>query len=211
MRTNEEMVGYLLRYDYASARVADAMLKVDRKLFVPPAYSEHAYDDYPLPIGFDQTISAPSIVALMSKEIDARPGMKILEVGAGSGYQAAILAELVGEKGRVVSIERLSQVAEIAKRNLGALGIVNAEVVYGDGTNGYGAEAPYDRIMVTAAAPSIPEPLVGQLKDGGKMLIPVGSSYWQELVLVEKSGEGVSQKNILPVMFVPLLGEHGFK
>ena len=211
MKSNEEMVGYLLQYGYASARVADAMLKVDRKRFVPPAYLEHAYDDYPLPIGSDQTISAPSIVALMSKELDARPGMKILEVGAGSGYQAAILAMLVGEKGKVVSVERLSEIAELAKRNLADLGVGNVELAYGDGTKGWEPEAPYDGIMVTAAAPSVPGPLIAQLKDGGRMLIPVGPSYWQELVLVEKIGKKVSQKNILPVMFVPLVGEYGFK
>ena len=211
MKTNGEMVAYLLGAGYADARVADAMLSVDRGRFVPPGYQEHAYEDYPLPIGAGQTISAPSIVAIMSRELDVRPGMKILEVGAGSGYQAAILAWLAGAKGRVVSVERLSEVAELAKRNLAQFNFANLEVAYGDGTKGYPQEAPYDRIIVTAAAPSIPKPLIEQLKDGGRMLIPVGPSIWQDLILVEKRGGAVSQKSILPVMFVPLVGEYGFR
>ncbi len=209
--SNKGMVEYLLGAGYADARVADAMLSMDRKAFVPPQYAEHAYDDYPLPIGYGQTISAPSIVAVMSKELDVRKGMKILEVGAGSGYQAAVLSYLVGETGKVLTIERLSGVAELAKRNLANLGVKNVEVIYGDGTKGWQPEAPFDRVIVTAASPDIPKPLAEQLKEGGKLIIPVGSTYWQDLVLIEKKGGALIRKDFLPVMFVPLIGEHGFK
>ena len=210
--SNKELVEYLVGMGYADARVADAMLNVDRKFFVPAQFEPQAYLDCPLPIGFGQTISAPSIVAVMSKELDVQKGMRILEVGAGSGYQAAILSQLVGAGGTVISIERIPEIAELAKRNLSCVGCKNVEVVVGDGTKGYPQKAPFDRIIVTAAAPHIPPPLVEQLKEGGRLIIPVGSNpYWQDLILVEKRGGTAVQRSLFPVMFVPLIGEYGFK
>lgn len=208
---NEKMVQYLLENGYADERTASAMRKVLREFFIPDIYKQHAYVDSPLPIGAGQTISAPSIVAIMTTKLEVKPGMKILEVGAGSGYQAAILCELVGESGKVYTIERVPELIEQARMNISKIGYKNIEIIYGDGTLGYKEASPYDRIIVTAGAPRVPPPLIEQLKMGGKMIIPVGALYWQDLVLLEKSESGIEEKNLLPVMFVPLIGEYGYK
>ncbi len=196
-----------------SSKVERAMLAVPRELFVPEDIREYAYDDRPLPIGYGQTISAPSIVAHMTELLDPRPGDKVLEVGTGSGYQAAILAEIVGPEGRVWSIERLPELAEFAKRNLERTGYLGRViVVVGDGSLGYEPEAPYDKIMVTAAAPRIPEPLINQLKPGGRLVIPVGPLPFQVLLVVDKKEDGsIEVRRDLEVVFVPLIGEHGWK
>jgi len=211
MDKNEEMIELLLAQGYADERVAAAMRKVPREVFVPDEYARNAYSDTPLPIGFGQTISAPSIVAFMSKSLDVKEGMKILEVGSGSGYQAAILAELVGGSGVVYTVERIPQLIEFAKKNTEKLGYTNIRFIEGDGTRGHPPEAPYDRIIVTAASPSIPQPLIEQLKEEGKMLIPVGSRMFQDLELVVKIGKEIQVSNLLPVVFVPLVGEFGYK
>ncbi len=194
-----------------SDRVARAMLKVPRHLFVPPEYSREAYSDYPLPIGYGQTISAPHMVAIMCELLDLLPGQKVLEVGGGSGYHAAVVAELVGKNGKVIMIERIPELAERARRTLKVLGYDNVKVVVGDGSEGYAEEMPYDRIYVTAAAPAIPKPLVEQLKPGGKMVIPVGDAI-QELYVVEKDWSGeIKKKRWGGVRFVPLVGKYGFR
>jgi len=211
MQSNEEMVAYLLEQGYADERVANAMRKIDRAIFVSKEYERYAYADTPLPIGKDQTISAPGVVAFMSKSLDAREGMKILEVGSGSGYQAAILAELVGGKGRVYTVERILELVMLARSNIAKLGYKNVEFIHGDGTKGYKEKAPFDRVIVTAAAPSIPPPLVEQLVDGGRLLIPVGNKFWQDLQLVERYGKKTKITNIMPVVFVPLVGEFGHR
>jgi protein-L-isoaspartate(D-aspartate) O-methyltransferase len=211
MASNEEMVLRLISADYADDKVANAMRVMDRKLFVPENELSHSYEDHPLPIGFGQTISAPGVVAFMTKSLDVEQGMSILEIGTGSGWQAAILSALVGKHGRIVSVERIPGLAKIGKNNLEAAGVKNVEVVCADGTLGYPQGAPYDRIIVTAAGPKVPLPLLEQLKDGGKLIMPVGESLFQELLLVEKSGKEFKQESIMPVVFVPLIGEHGHK
>ncbi len=194
-----------------SDRVFRAMLKVPRHLFVPPQYSREAYSDYPLPIGYGQTISAPHMVAIMCDLLDVLPGHKVLEIGGGSGYHAAVVAELVGKNGKVVMVERIPELAERAKNTLEALGYDNVKVVVGDGSGGYEEEAPYDRIYVTAAAPEVPEPLLKQLKPGGKMVIPVGDAI-QELYVIEKDWSGrIRKKKWGGVRFVPLVGKYGFR
>ncbi|MDD5317637.1 MAG: protein-L-isoaspartate(D-aspartate) O-methyltransferase [Candidatus ainarchaeum sp.] len=208
--SNAEMVSGLRAQGFATPRVAEAMLKVDRLLFMPERFRQYAYADYPVPIGFGQTISAPGVVAIMSSELDVQPGMSVLEVGTGSGYQAAILAELAGSRGKVFSIERIPEARGLAKDNLAKSGHAGIRLFVGDGSMGLPGEAPFDRIIVTAASPAVPPALVAQLKDGGKLVIPVGSAYSQELVLVEKRGGDVSERRLLPVVFVPLIGEHGF-
>jgi len=187
--------------------VLEVMGRVPRHLFVPEDISGDAYADRPLPIGFGQTISQPYIVALMTDLVDPDPGYTVLEVGTGSGYQAAVLAELVG---RVVTVEIIPELAAQARARLRLLGYDNVVVHAADGYYGREDEAPFDAIVVTAAASHVPPPLVRQLKPGGRMIIPVGNWFFvQHLVLVEKDADGaVRTRQVLPVRFVPLTGGH---
>ena len=179
----------------------DAMLKVPRHLFVPEKLKDEAYDDNPIPIGFGQTISQPYIVAYMTAAIEPRTHHKILEIGTGSGYQAAVLAEIVKE---VYTIEIVEELFSSAKKRIESLGYKNIKLKYADGYYGWQEAAPFDVIVVTAAAEYIPPPLLEQLKDGGKMIIPIGTPFLnQNLVLVEKSGKDFTTKSLLPVRFVP--------
>ncbi len=201
----------LIREGYIkSKRVIDALLKVPREEFLPEHLKKYAYVDTPLEIGYGQTISAIHMVGLMSELLDLKPGMKVLEIGTGCGYHAAVTAEIVGKDGLVVSIERIPELAEKAERTLRKLGYDNVIVIVGDGTLGYEPLAPYDRIYATASGPKIPKPLINQLKDGGKLLMPVGR-YLQKLVLAEKRGDKVIIKDCGPVAFVPLIGKEGFR
>jgi len=188
-------------------RVLEAMRKVPRHEFVPDTYREAAYNDSPLPIGHGQTISQPYIVAAMTELLEVKPHERVLEIGAGSGYQAAILGMLAKE---VISIERIPEVADIARKNLHAAGILNVKVVLADGTEGYPESAPYNAIIVTAAAPEIPPPLIDQLADGGRLVAPAGGRNLQELVKIVKSGDKQIRSTHGGVVFVPLLGHHGW-
>jgi protein-L-isoaspartate(D-aspartate) O-methyltransferase len=181
--------------------VLRAMRKVPRHLFMPPSQRDYAYDDSPQPIGFGQTISQPYIVAYMTECLNPQKGHRILEIGTGSGYQAAVLAEIVDT---VYTIEIIPELGKRASERLSAMGYKNIIVKIGDGYEGWKEHAPFDGIMVTAGAESIPPPLVEQLKEGGKMIIPVGSPYLvQNLILVEKHGKEVTTHNLIPVRFVP--------
>ena len=187
-----------------SPRVRAALGKVERHRLVPPEQRALSYRNHPLPIGQGQTISQPYIVALSTDLIAPQPQHVVLEVGTGSGYQAAVLAEIVH---KVYSIELLEPLALSARKSLEDLGYRNIEIKVGDGYKGWAERGPYDAIVVTAAAPRVPEALVAQLKPGGRMVIPVGASREaQELLLIAKTAEGrVEQKSILPVRFVPLV------
>lgn len=181
-----------------------AMGKVPRHLYVPPAQQRFAYQDRPLPIGFGQTISQPYIVGYMTQIIRPEPGHRVLEIGTGSGYQAAVLAEIVEQ---VYTIEIVRELGQTAGRLL-EREYENVSVRIGDGYYGWEEEAPFDAIVVTAAAEYIPPPLVDQLKDGGKMIIPVGSPFQvQLLMLVEKKGSSVTTRSLMPVRFVPFTRE----
>jgi protein-L-isoaspartate(D-aspartate) O-methyltransferase len=178
-----------------------AMRKVERHLFVPPKFQPHAYDDSPLLIGYNQTISQPYIVAYMTQLMQPKESHRILEVGAGSGYQAAILAEIVD---KVYTIEIVKELGDRAKKLLPRLGYNNVEVIIGDGYQGLESQAPFDGIIVTAAADQIPPPLIKQLKEGGRMVIPIGSpSSVQMLMLVTKRNGKVMTRELSPVRFVP--------
>lgn len=204
----QRMVDQQLRgRDITDRRVLAAMGQVPRHRFVRPIDLPLAYADAPLPIGHRQTISQPYIVALMTQLIDPQPGDKLLEVGTGSGYQAAILAVLVQ---RVISIERIASLARQARDVLGDLGIRNVEVVEGDGTRGHPAEAPYAGILVTAGAPRVPDALRDQLAEGGRLVLPVGSRDGQMLERWTRRGGDVQCERIAPVAFVPLIGEQGW-
>ena len=180
----------------------NAMRSVERDLLVPPTQVEYAYEDRPLPIGFGQTISQPYMVGYMTEVIQPRAGMKVLEIGTGSGYQAAVLAEIVDE---VYTIEIVEELAKTAKSRLEEMGYTNVYVKEGDGYFGWEEHAPFDAIIVTAASAFIPPPLIEQLKEGGKMVIPVGAPFTtQQLMLVEKQKDGKRKtRNLLPVRFVP--------
>jgi len=209
-KEREKLVARLLSFGYLkSKKVADAMLKVPREEFIPYEQSARAYEDRPLEIGFGQTISAPHMVATMTEALDVKPKHKILEIGSGSGYQAAILAELAKE-GKIYTIERIENVKNFAERNLKQLGYKNVLVLLGDGTLGYKEKAPYDRIIVTAAAPKVPKAMVSQLKLSGKMLIPVGGRTYQKLLLIEQIEKRIKEKNICDCVFVPLIGKDGW-
>jgi protein-L-isoaspartate(D-aspartate) O-methyltransferase len=190
-----------------SPSVMAAMEKVGRHRFVPDWLAMFAYANRPLPIGHGQTISQPVIVALMTDLIQVKPGDKVLEIGTGSGYQAAILAEIVNS---VYSMEIIEPLGKEAAERLAALGYGNVHVKVGDGYYGWPAEAPFDAILVTAAASHVPPPLITQLKPGGRMVIPLGAQFMtQFLMLVEKRADGsVSSRQIIPVGFVPLTGGH---
>lgn len=191
-----------------SESVLDAMSRVPREQFVPAQLRDRAYEDTPLPIGQGQTISAPHMVAIMCDLLEVRPGMKILEVGGGSGYHAAVLAVLAGSGGQVYSVERMPNLAAAARENLRSAGIVNVTVVEGDGSLGLPEYAPYDRISVAASAPRIPEPLKEQLRVGGKLILPVGGAS-QELILVTRKNGFLAEEK-MGVIFVPLIGKEGF-
>lgn len=181
--------------------VVDAMRKVLRHEMVPSNVVNRAYTDGPLPIGYGQTISQPYIVAFMTEAIITKPDHKVLEIGTGSGYQAAVLAEIVGE---VYTIEIVNELYKTAEKKLEQLGYKNIFCKSADGFYGWEDHAPFDAIVVTAAAEHIPPPLIKQLKDGGKMIIPVGSPFLnQNLILVEKTGEDIKTSSLLPVRFVP--------
>ncbi len=188
-------------------RVMQAINTVPRHALVPDRQRPYAYLNRPLPIGYGQTISQPYIVAIMTDLLNSHPEHKILEVGTGSGYQAAILSQLVRQ---VYTIEIVEPLGERAKRDLTELGYDNIEIRIGDGYYGWKQNAPFDGIVVTAAASHIPPPLIQQLKPGGRMIIPVGSAFLtQQLLLVIKNAEGnVTTRQILPVRFVPLTGKH---
>ena len=180
-----------------------AMQRVPRHLFVPPALRHRAYDDTPLPIGHGQTISQPYIVAFMTEAAQLQNDSKVLEIGTGSGYQAAVLAEITPQ---VFSIEIIPELADRGREALRAAGLERVQVRTGDGYDGWPEEAPFDVIVVTAAAEAIPPPLIAQLADGGRMLIPVGPRFGsQNLVLVTKRGERVRTRTLLPVRFVPFV------
>jgi protein-L-isoaspartate(D-aspartate) O-methyltransferase len=194
-----------------SKRVEEALLKVPRHLFVPPDVRSQAYRDTPLPIGDGQTISAPHMVAVMAEALELSEGHRVLEIGAGSGYNAAVMAELVGPSGKVITLERHPSLAEKASRVLLEAGYSNVQVVVGDGSLGYPEEAPYDRISVTCGAPRVPEPLAEQLRDGGIMLIPVGGLEYQSLLRFRKLGGRMLSEDLGSVVFVPLIGEKGHR
>jgi len=207
----DEMRADMVKYQLAARDITDtsvlgAFLKVPRHEFVPENMREGSYEDYPLPIGKEQTISQPYTVAFMTQLLKLKGNEKVLEVGAGSGYQAAILCELAS---KVISLERLQPLADNAKENLKRTGY-KVSVIVGDGTMGHPDEAPYDAIIVTAAAPRIPDPLKQQLADGGRLVIPVGRRReGQTMVRITRRGKNFKEETFGSFIFVPLIGMYG--
>tara|TARA_B100001971_G_C18067146_1_gene471066 strand:+ start:139 stop:825 length:687 start_codon:yes stop_codon:yes gene_type:complete len=193
----------LLTRDITDSKVVSAMQRVPRDRFVPPDQRQWAYEDRPLPIGYRQTISQPYIVAYMTQALQLAPDAKVLEVGTGSGYQAAVLAELAAT---VYSIEIVPELAERARDTLAELEYRNVEVKQGDGYAGWPEQAPFDAIMVTAAPDHVPQPLIDQLAVGGRLIIPVGQDR-QTLTIFTRTEDGIEEETTLPVLFVPMTGE----
>jgi protein-L-isoaspartate(D-aspartate) O-methyltransferase len=199
---------HLLARDIRDERVLEAMAEIPRHLFIPEEYRNLAYTDGPLPIGSGQMISQPYIVALMTQMLHLYGNEKVLEIGTGSGYQAAVLAELAF---MVYSVERHVELAKQAKSVLKSLGYENVEIVVADGSQGLTQYAPYDAILVTAAAPQTPQPLLEQLNIGGRLVIPVGQRWEQRLCLWERYGDSFKKHVSMPVAFVPLRGDYGWE
>lgn len=189
-------------------RILSALREIPRHLFIPAPYDRSAYNDSPLPIGNGQTISQPFIVGLMTELLQPDSSDNILEIGSGCGYQAAILSLLVR---KVTTIERIKEVAQLARSNISALNIRNVEVITGDGTEGYPPNAPYNGIIITAATPQIPDPLIDQLVEGGRLVAPVGGRDFQDLVSLRKQNGLMTSKHHGGVRFVPLIGHYGWK
>ncbi len=203
----------MLRWDLAGRDITDpevlrVMGEVRREEFVPAEYQFQAYADGPLPIGCDQTISQPYIVALMTQELQPNPDCEVLEIGTGSGYQTAVLAKLVK---KVYTIERFAQLSEAAQVVLGRLDIKNVEFYIGDGSCGWPRQRTFDRVIITAAVPKMPKPLIGQLAEGGLIVGPVGYGAVQRLIVCEKKKERIAERLICDCRFVKLLGKYGFE
>lgn len=193
-------------------RVLEAMERVPRHEFLPSELRDQAYVDSPLPIGMGQTISAPHMVGIMLQALELRPGHNVLEIGAGSGYHAALMGELVRPGGKVYTVERLESLGRKAAEAIERLSYDDVvEVVIADGSIGLPEHAPYDRITVAAAAPDVPKPLEEQLADGGRMLVPVGGHGYQDLTLVTRQGDRLERTGLGGVVFVPLIGQHGYR
>ncbi len=205
---NQMVESQIIRRGVRDPRVLAAMRKVPRQLFLPADARNFAYADSPIRIGNGQTISQPFIVAFMTELLNVQPEDKVLDVGTGSGYQAAILGELARE---VHTIERFPALAIEAEKTLSALGYTNVHVHIGDGTKGYPPEAPYDRILVGAAAPEAPDSLKSELAEGGRLVIPVGTRSSQQLEVWDRYGNDFRISNSIPVVFVPLVGEEGWE
>ncbi len=202
----QQMVAYDIKgRGIKDKKVLEAMGKVPRHEFVSSIYRSQAYGDHPLPIGEGQTISQPYIVALMTESLELKPGDRVLEIGTGSGYQAAVLAEIAKE---VYTIEIVESLADRATKLLQRLGYKNIKVKAGDGYFGWKEHAPFDAVIITAAANRLPKPLIEQLKEGGRMIMPLGRTlYYQDLVLFRKKGNKIKKEELIPVRFVPMTGE----
>jgi protein-L-isoaspartate(D-aspartate) O-methyltransferase len=206
-----DLVRHLERAGYVrTERVGLAMLAVKREDFVPETVRRASYADHPLDIGLGQTISAPHMVAIMVEAMRAKEGQKVLEIGGGSGYHAAVMAHMVGSQGHVYTVERLEPLADRARANLEAAGFADrVTVLMGDGSCGWSDLAPFDRISVACAAPDVPEPMLLQLADGGMLLIPVGGRYVQELTRITRVGTKFKKEGLGGCVFVPLVGKCG--
>ena len=190
-------------------RLLNAFKRIPREKFVRKEHLEEAYGDYPLSIGKCQTISQPTTVMLMTQALELKANDKVLEIGTGSGYQAAIISKIIGKKGKIISTEIVPELAKFARQNIENLKLKNVEIIRHDGSKGYIDEAPYDKIIITAACPRIPKPLISQLKENGIIVAPVGNLNEQAMVKARKKGNKLIEENLGQFMFVPLKGRYG--
>jgi protein-L-isoaspartate(D-aspartate) O-methyltransferase len=206
-RQRRQLIEIIREHDIDDLEILRAFDLTPRHLFVPESVQHRAYEDAPVPIGFGQTASQPSLQALYLKTLELKPGDRVLEIGTGSGFQTALLAHLVAH---VFSVERIRELSQRAREAIDSLRLSNVALLVGDGTIGWSKYAPYDAILVTAGSPGIPPALVDQLVVGGRMLIPIGDRNVQQLTLVTKSEDGVETSNVTACVFVPLLGRFGW-
>jgi len=205
----EKLIQRLIKEGYLKSKeVIEAMRSIPREIFIPEKLKRHAYDDVPLEIGYGQTISAPHMVAIMLEALELREDSKVLEIGTGTGYHAALAAK-IARQGMIYTIERIEELAEKARENFKKLGIKNVKVFVGDGSAGLAEYSPYSHIYATCSAPHIPDVLVQQLDKNGKLLIPVGRIYG-DLWLVEKKNDKIKKKNLGGCAFVPMIGKEGY-
>ncbi len=211
MQSKEQLIDY-----WASSgiikdkKVIDAFRKIPREIFISKEKEGEAYGDYPLPIGEGQTISQPTTVMIMTQALELKENDKVLEVGSGSGYQASIIANILGDGGKLISTEIVDELVESAKSNINKLNLKNARIIKWDGSKGYADEAPYDKIIITAACPKIPKPLIEQLKEGGIIVAPVGSMVEQVMIKGKKINGKLIEEKLGEFMFVPLKGKYGY-
>ena len=192
-------------------KLLKAFEEVPREIFIRNGFEEEAYGDYPLPIGSGQTISQPTTVMIMTQALELKEGQKVLEIGAGSGWQAAIIGKIVGKKGKVITTEIIPELAEFAKNNIKKAKINNVKVINYDGSQGYKKEAPYDRCIITAACPEIPPLIIEQLKEDGILVAPVGSlAFGQNMTKLRKTSSGIETELLGSFVFVPLKGKYGY-
>ena len=205
----ETMLATIKHHGITDPALLQAMKKVPRHLFVLPEYKDDAYDDCPLPIGHGQTISQPYTVAFMIEHLELKKGIKVLEVGAGSGWSAALIGEIIGSAGKVYATEIIQELADFARKNLKKAGITNVEVISYDGSQGYSKHSPYDRILINAACPSVPLAIIKQLKDKGIIIAPVGAPT-QTMVKIIKEKDNLREFQLGSFSFVPLKGKFGY-
>ncbi|MFH1332087.1 MAG: protein-L-isoaspartate(D-aspartate) O-methyltransferase [archaeon] len=189
--------------------VLEAMRKIPRHEFVPEGMINEAYLNIPLPVGYEQTISQPYTISFMLEALELKKGQKVLEIGTASGYNASLISEIIGKKGKVYTLEIIPALAKFAEENIKKQGIKNVKVIERDGSLGYKNAAPYDRIIITAGAPEIPPPLTKQLKNGGMIIAPIGPLYSQNMIKATKTREGMKRKDLGAFVFVPLKGKYG--
>ncbi|MBD3203885.1 protein-L-isoaspartate(D-aspartate) O-methyltransferase [Candidatus Woesearchaeota archaeon] len=207
MMTKEKLLAEIRMMGIKDKKVLEAIEKTPREKFIRKTDDSQAYGNYPLPIGYDQTISQPYTVAYMIQELRLKKAHKVLEIGGGSGYNAAVMSNVVGKEGKIISIERIPELVEFARKNIRKEGIENIWVVKGDGSKGYKKQSLYDRIIVTAACPKIPEALKDQLKQGGILLAPVNAGFGQEMIRLKKTNHGFEEESLGQFRFVPLVTE----
>lgn len=212
MITKEQLVGYWRNKNIVvDENIVKAFLEIPRELFVLPQHKEIAYLDQPLPTIRKQSISQPTTIMIMLLALELKENHKVFEVGAGVAYQAALIAKIIGEKGKLITTEVIPELVQTARENIASLGINNIKIIEADGGNGYQEEALFDRIIITAACPMVPQPLIDQLKEGGIIVAPVGDLESQTMIKGIKRGERLDIEFIGPFQFVPLRGKHGFE
>lgn len=210
MSDKEELIEFW-KEKRLDGRLIDAFVKIPRENFVPPELMDNAYGDHPLPTIRNQSISQPTTIMVMMEALELKKGDKVFEIGAGAGYQAALISKVIGKEGQVISADVIPELVQFARTNIGNLGINNVSIIEGDGSEGVPKKAPFDKVIITAACPTIPQPVIDQLKEGGIVVAPVGDLESQTMIKGTKRGKGLDLQFLGSFCFVPMRGKHGFR